>query len=351
MGSLPKIKIAFFDVKNYDRESFNAANKDFGFEITYFDSRLSKDTVDLAKGSNVVCAFVNDEISKEVVARLLDNKIELITLRCTGYNNVDLKATHGKIHVLRVPEYSPHAVAEFSLALMLCLNRKIHKAYNRVREGNFSIDKLMGFDLYGKTIGIIGTGKIGRCLVNIVKGLGMKVLAYDAFPDQKFAAEAGFNYVGLAELYQNSDIISLHCPLTKETEHMINESTIAKMKNGVMIINTSRGKIVDTAALIEGLKSGHIGYAGLDVYEEESEYFFEDLSATPISDDVLTRLFTLPNVIVTSHQAFFTEEAITNIAHTTLENIRDYFAGGYLPNEICYQCGQPCIKKLRKRCF
>jgi D-lactate dehydrogenase len=344
-------KIAFFDSKPYDRQSFEETNKDFGFSITYFENHLNRQTTELTGGFDAVCAFVNDTLDKEVIEHLAEHKIKLIGLRSAGYNNVDFKAAYGKILVVRVPAYSPYAVAEHALALMMSLNRKIHKAYNRTRDANFSINGLLGFDMHNKTAGIIGTGKIGQCLVSILKGLGMKVIAYDAYPNKEYALKENIAYVDLGELYKQADIISLHCPLNKDTMHMIDEKAISQMKKGVMIINTSRGKIIDTQGLIKGLKDGRIGAAGLDVYEEESEYFFEDKSTEMIADDVLARLFTFPNVLVTSHQGFFTKEALHNIALTTLNNFKEFFEGGYLKNEICYKCDKPCRKKQKKRCF
>ncbi len=250
-------------------------------------------------------------------------------MRSAGYNNVDLKAAYQSIHVVRVPAYSPYAVAEHAVALMLSLNRKIHRAYYRIRDGNFSINGLLGFDMHQKTLGVIGLGKIGKCLINIAFGFGMKVVVYDKFEDENYAKEKAFQYVSLEELYKESDIISLHCPLNSETNHLINQESIREMKKGVMIINTGRGKLIKTEALIEGLKNGMVGSAGLDVYEEESEYFFEDFSDSMIEDDVLARLLTFPNVLITSHQGFFTKEALGNIAKTTLENIKEYFEGGF----------------------
>lgn len=344
-------RIAFFDAKPYDRKSFDTINKNFGFDITYFDAHLNPDTVKLTKGFDVICAFVNDNIDKEVIMHLVEHGVRLIALRCAGYNNVDFKVAYGKIHVVRVPAYSPYAVAEHAVALMLSLNRKTYKAYYRTRDGNFSINGLLGFDMTGKTAGVVGTGKIGKCLIPILKGFGMNVLAYDPYPDEEYAKEKKFEYVTLEKLYKNSEIISLHCPLNAGTEHMINEKTISQMKDGVMIINTGRGKLIHTEALVNGLKSGKIGLAGLDVYEEESEYFFEDLSTEMIADDILARLLTFPNVLITSHQGFFTSEALHNIAETTLENITEYFNEGYLKNEICYKCGDSCLKKQNKRCF
>ncbi|MBM4104602.1 MAG: 2-hydroxyacid dehydrogenase [Planctomycetes bacterium] len=344
-------KIAFFDAKPYDRKSFDPNNKNFGFDISYFDAHLNEKTVELTCDFDAVCVFVNDTLNKSVIEHLIEHGIQVIGLRCAGYNNVDFKTAYNKIHVLRVPAYSPYAVAEHAAALILSLNRKIHKAYSRTREGNFSINGLLGFDMHGKTAGIVGTGKIGRCLISILKGFGMDILAYDRFLDEEYAKDAKISYVPLEELFEKSDIISLHCPLNRETEYLINKKSIGKMKPGVMIINTGRGKLIDTQALIEGLKCGKIGSAGLDVYEEESDYFFEDRSADMITDDVLARLLTFPNVLITSHQGFFTTEALQKIAETTLGNFKEFFEGGYLKNEVCYKCENPCLKKQNKRCF
>ncbi|MGL4368411.1 MAG: 2-hydroxyacid dehydrogenase, partial [Spirochaetota bacterium] len=273
-------------------------------------------------------------------------------MRCAGYNNVDLKAAYGKMHVARVPAYSPYAVAEHAVALIMTLNRKTHKAYFRTRDNNFTINGFNGFDMNGKTAGVAGTGKIGKVLIKILKGFGMDVLAYDSFEDADAARELGFTYVPLDELYRRSDIISLHCPLTKETRYMINEDTIAAMKAGVMIINTGRGQLIDTKALIKGLKSRKIGSAGLDVYEEEGDYFFEDFSVKGLDDDLLARLLTFPNVLVTSHQAFFTNEALAKIADTTLGNVKLFLEKGEIPNEICYRCQSgECLKKKTGKCF
>lgn len=343
------MKIAFYDTKNYDRQSFDRLNQIYGFKIKYFDYKLNEDTASLSNGYDVVCAFVNDTLNEEVINVLSDNGVKLIAMRCAGYNNVDFKAAFGKIHVVRVPAYSPYAVAEHALALLMTLNRKTHKAYSRTRDNNFNINGLQGFDLYQKTVGVVGTGKIGRIFAGICQGVGMKVLAYDKFPND----ESGLTYVDLETLYKSSDIISLHCPLLKDTHHLINEGSIAQMKDGVMVINTSRGGLVDTEALIDGLKSKKIGYAGLDVYEEESEYFFEDMSEEILDDDVLARLLTFPNVLVTSHQAFLTAEALENIATTTLESIAKFSKGEFLDTEICYNCDKKtvCQPERPHRCF
>jgi D-lactate dehydrogenase len=349
------IKIAFFDTKPYVKDSFERINKKFGYEIKYFKYHLSPESVLLAQGYNVVCAFVNDHISAEIIDKLYSYGVQLIALRSAGYNNVDFKAAMNKIHIVRVPAYSPHAIAEHAVALMLSLNRKIHRAYFRTRDGNFALQGLLGFDLFGKTAGVIGTGKIGKVLIKILKGFDMNILAYDLFPDQKYSKEIGFTYTDLDTLISSSDIISLNCPLTKETEYLVNEKTIARMKDGVMIINTGRGKLIKTADLVEAIKTEKVGSAGLDVYEEESDYFFEDRSSEVILDDVLARLMTFNNVIITSHQGFFTREALANIAESTLQNIKDFESGAYLENEICYQCSlkgkDSCKKNEKKRCF
>jgi D-lactate dehydrogenase len=273
-----------------------------------------------------------------MIDKLNEYGVKLIALRSSGFNNIDLKAAYEKIKIVRVPAYSPNAIAEHTVALMLVLNRKIHRAYYRTRDMNFSLDGLLGFDMYKKTAGIIGTGRIGKALAIILKGFGMEVLTNDNYPDEKFAKEHGVRYTDLDELFAKSDIISLNCPLTKETEYIINCDNIAKMKDGVMIINTGRGKLIKTVDLIDGLKAGKIGSAGLDVYEEESEFFFEDLSNRILSDDILARLLSFNNVIITSHQGFFTREALNNIAGTTMENINEFFSGKPLTNEVCLHC-------------
>lgn len=346
------IKTAFFDTKPYDRETFDAVQRGSDVELKYFAGHLSLDTVHVAAGADAICIFVNDSVTQPVAEALTTYGVRLIALRCAGYNNVDLKAVYRRIHVVRVPAYSPHAVAEHAAALLLALNRKTHKAYFRTRDGNFSIHGLMGFDLYGKTAGVVGTGKIGRIMVGILRGFGMRVLAFDPFPDTAFALSTGCIYADLPTLYREADILTLHCPLTPDNVRMINSETIAQMKRGVVIINTGRGKLIDTRALIHGLKTGWVGAAGLDVYEEETDYFFEDFSSSVIDDDVLARLLTFPNVLVTSHQAFFTREAMTNIAQTTLANLRAFFDRDELPNEICYRCGEAvCQRKTTGKCF
>lgn len=327
-------KIAFFDTKPYDRASFDEVNQRYGFDIVYHKGQLNRNNVILTRGMDAVCIFVHDSADAEIIREMADNGVKLLALRAAGFNNVDLGASEGRIRVVRVPAYSPYAVAEHAVALMLSLNRKIHRAYWRTRDGNFSLHGLMGFDMNGKTAGIIGTGKIARILIHILKGFGMNILANDVYPDERFAREAGFTYVPLEELYKRSDIISLHCPLTEQTRNMINEESIAMMKESVMLINTSRGQLIHTNALIEGLKSKKIVAAGLDVYEEEEDYFYEDKSDKIIDDDVLARLLSFNNVIVTSHQGFFTREAMRNIAETTLQNIQDFTEGKPLVNEV-----------------
>lgn len=331
-------KIAVFDAKPYDRVTFDRVNEKYGFELTYHKEHLDINNVVLANGADAVCIFVNAVVDSDVVAKLKSYGINLIALRCAGFNNVDILAAekHG-VKVVRVPDYSPHAIAEHTLALMLCLNRKVHRAFLRTRDGNFSLVGFEGFDMYGKTIGVIGTGKIGKVAIGLFKGLGMNVLAYDLYPDNAFAEAEGIKYVTLDELYANSDIITLHCPLTKETEYLICDESINKMKDGVMIVNTGRGKLIHTRHLIDGLLSRKIGYAGLDVYEEEGAYFYEDHSDAVMTDDVLARLLSFNNVIVTSHQAFFTQEAMENIANTTMNSISDFFAGKELKNQVVYK--------------
>ena len=327
-------KIAFFGAKPYDIASFDKVNEKYNYDIRYYKGHLNPNNVVLTQDTDAVCIFVNDTADAAVIDAMVDNGVKLLALRCAGFNNVDLKAAKGKLPVVRVPAYSPYAVAEYSLALMLSLNRKIHRAYWRTRDGNFSLNGLMGFDMHGETIGIIGTGKIAKILIRLLKGFGMRILAYDLYPDMKFAGEEGISYVSLDELYRESDIISLHCPLTDQTKYMIDKDSIDKMKEGVMIINTGRGLLINTNDLIEGLKEKKIAAAGLDVYEEEGEYFYEDKSDKIIDDDVLARLLSFNNVIVTSHQAFFTKEALHNIAETTLQNIEDFRCHRPLVNEV-----------------
>ncbi len=317
------MKLAFFDTKSYDIPGFDRYGIPAGVEIKYFEPNLNRDTVTLAAGFDAVCVFVNDTVDAVVVDKLCQLGVKAIVLRCAGFNNVDIKACEGKLRVFRVPAYSPHAVAEHAMALLLTINRRTHKAYIRTRDFNFSLQGLAGFDLYGKTVGIVGTGKIGRVFADICKGFGMKILAYDKFPNP----DAGLDYVDLPELFAQADIISLHCPLTEETHHLINADTIAMMKKGVTIINTSRGALVDTEALINGIKEKKVGAACLDVYEEEGDFFYEDFSGHIVQDDKLVRLIAMPNVIVTSHQAFLTSEALDNIAATTVNNLARFFSG------------------------
>jgi len=327
--------IAFFGTQPYDEASFIEKNKSFGFEFKFFKGHLNINNVILTQGVDAVCIFVNDTADAEVIRILSENKVKILALRCAGFNNVDLAAAvEYNIPVVRVPAYSPYAVAEHTVALMVSLNRKIPRAVWRTRDGNFSLNGLLGFDMHGKTAGIIGTGKIAKILIQILRGFGMNILAYDIYPDHNFARENQVVYTSLDELYKASDIISLHCPLTEDTKYLINDYSISKMKDGVMLINTGRGQLIHTTALIEGLKSKKIGYAGLDVYEEENEYFYEDKSDRIIDDDVLARLLSFNNVIVTSHQAFFTKEALENIADTTLNNIKDFIKGRPLLNEV-----------------
>ena len=317
------MKLAFFDTKSYDIPGFDRYGIPAGVEIKYFEANLNRDTAALAAGFDAVCVFVNDTVDAVVVDKLYQLGVKAIVLRCAGFNNVDIKACEGKLRVFRVPAYSPHAVAEHAMALLLTINRRTHKAYIRTRDFNFSLQGLAGFDLYGKTVGIVGTGKIGRVFADICKGFGMKILAYDKFPNP----DAGLDYVDLPELFAQADIISLHCPLTDETHHLINADTIAMMKKGVTIINTSRGALVDTEALINGIKEKKVGAACLDVYEEEGDFFYEDFSGHIVQDDKLVRLIAMPNVIVTSHQAFLTSEALDNIAATTVNNLTRFFSG------------------------
>ena len=326
------MKIAFFSTKSYDREFFNRYVSTH--EIVYFEAQLNPQTVNLAAGCRAVCVFVNDKLNKDVIAEVSRLGIKLIALRCAGFNNVDLEAAKANnIRVVRVPAYSPHAVAEHAVALILTLNRKTHKAYNRVREGNFSLERLTGFDLFEKTIGVIGTGKIGQAFCNIMLAFGCKVLAFDLIENKDIAAK-GVEYLPLIDVLQQADVVSLHCPLNEQTKHLINQQTIAMMKDEVMLINTSRGALIDTAAVIESLKTGKIGYLGLDVYEQEEKLFFNDLSENVIQDDMIMRLLSFPNVLITSHQGFFTQESLTQIAQTTLENIDAFEAGDKLKNVV-----------------
>lgn len=326
------MKIAFFSTKSYDREFFDKYVSTH--EIIYFEAPLNEQTANLAAGCNAVCVFVNDKLTASVIAELAKAGIKLIALRCAGFNNVDIAAAKANdIKVVRVPAYSPHAVAEHAVALILALNRKTHKAYNRVREGNFSLERLTGFDLYGKTVGVIGTGKIGEAFCEIMLGFGCRVLAFDLMENKELAAK-GVVYLPLLEVFQQAAIISLHCPLNEQTKHIINGQTLRVMKEGVMLINTSRGGLIDTMSVIHALKTGRIGYLGLDVYEQEEKLFFNDLSENIIQDDMIMRLLSFPNVLITSHQGFFTEEALIQIAETTLGNIDDFEAGRPLKNAV-----------------
>jgi D-lactate dehydrogenase len=328
------MNITLFSAKNYDREFFEKVNADFGHSIRYLEPRLTADTSSLADGSDAVCAFVNDQLDEATIRDLAGRGTELILLRSAGFNHVDLRAAAEQgIVVARVPAYSPHAVAEHTLALILGLNRQTHRAFNRVRERNFSLEGLLGFDLHKKTIGIIGTGTIGTTFARLLSGFGCRLLAYDPAPNDE-CKDLGVEYVDLDELFATSHVISLHCPLTPETHHLIDAQAIDQMRDGVMLINTSRGAIIDTRAVIGGLKDEKIGYLGLDVYEEEEALFFEDQSERIIQDDVFARLLTFPNVLITGHQGFFTREALTNIAETTLRNATAFDCGEGTLHEV-----------------
>lgn len=344
------MKIAFFDTKPYDKPSFDRYGEEYGIKFKYFETKLNEDTVDLAKGYDGVCAFVNDSVNAAVIDRLYEMGVQVLALRCAGFNNVDMKHAYGKIHVLHVPAYSPYAVAEHTMALLLTSIRRIHKAYIRSRDFNFSLVGLKGFDLHGKTVGVIGTGRIGRVFIDICRGFGMKVLAYDKFEASGLDNGDTVRYVELDELFANSDIISLHCPLTEDTHHIIDAPSLDRCKRGVIILNTSRGALVDAEALLAAIKSRKVGAACLDVYEEESDLFFEDNSGHILEDDTLARLISMPNVIVTSHQAFLTEEALENIAEATVKNIAGFFKNGQCPNELCYRHGNTDDCKCGK-CF
>ena len=347
-------KIAFFDAKPYDRDAFERLNAG-RYDIRYFETRLTASALPLAAGCDAVCAFVNDEIGREVIEGLAAAGIKVLAMRCAGYNNVDFKAAYdAKLTVVRVPAYSPYAIAEHAAALLLALNRHIHKASARTRDFNFSLAGLTGFDLHGKTAGIVGMGKIGTIFSHICNGFGMRVLAFDAHPHE----EAGVEYVGMERLLAESDVISLHCPLMPATHHLFNQETFCKVKPGVVLINTSRGGLIDSEALLAALRDGLVGAAGLDVYEEESEWFYEDRSDVTRQNKTLSLLVSMPNVIVTSHQAFLTREALTNIASTTLGNLDAFFSGEPLENEICYRClgtgkaaSSACAKRVGGRCL
>ena len=344
-------KVAFFDTKPYDKLCFDSANT--GYEMVYFESKLHRRSARLAAGCEAVCAFVNDTIDKETIDILYEQGVRVLALRCAGYNNVDRKAAYGKLVIVRVPAYSPYAVAEHAMGLLLCLNRKLHKAYNRTRDFNFSLVGLTGIDLHEKTVGVIGTGKIGRAFISICQGFGMRVLAHDPYP----VPDSGLEYVDMERLLKESDVLSLHCPLTKENHHLLDETAFSKMKKGVFVVNTSRGALIDSAALLEALNNGTVRGAALDVYEEEADLFFEDNSETLVQDEVLSLLVTRPNVILTSHQAFLTEEALADIARTTFANLDEVFSDSpTLTNEICYHCphraeNTACRQKRQERCF
>ncbi len=328
------IKIAFFDTKEYDKKLFDKYNKDYGYEITYLESKLNSETAPLAKGFDVVCIFVNDVVDEKTIHILEECGVKLIALRCAGFNNVDIKNLGDKLKVVRVPAYSPYAVAEHAVALLLSIDRKIYKAYQRTKKYNFTLNGLLGFDIHGKTVGVIGTGKIGKVFCQIMKGFGARILAYDLYPDENGAKEIGYEYVDLDTLLKESDIISLHCPLTPETDRIINKKTIEKMKKGVVIINTSRGKLIDTDSLVEKLEEGKIGGLGLDVYEDEEDFFMNDMSNSYKRDKYLSVLLSMPNVVITSHQAFFTQEALNKIGSDTCENIKEFFETGSCKNEV-----------------
>ncbi|GAA4280454.1 2-hydroxyacid dehydrogenase [Gaetbulibacter aestuarii] len=328
------MKIAVFNTKSYDQDYFENYNKNYHFDFTFLESALNEKTAQITSGFDAVCVFVNDVVNKETIKILAENGIRLIALRCAGYNNVDLEAAReAHIKVVRVPAYSPEAVAEHAMALILTLNRKTHKAYNRVREGNFSLKNLIGFNIHGKTLGVIGTGQIGAAFCHVAQGFGVQILAFDINENQALK-DLGVTFVSLKELFKKSDIISLHCPLNVHTKHIINKSSIAEMKEGVMIINTSRGALIDTNDVIDGLINNKIGYLGIDVYEQEENLFFEDHSEHIIKDETILRLMSFPNVLITSHQAFFTQEAMDKITTTTLDNIKSFKEGAVLKNEV-----------------
>lgn len=328
------IKIAFFDTKEYDKKLFDEYNKNYGYEITYLESKLNSETAPLAKGFDAVCIFVNDVVDEKTINILKDANVKLIALRCAGFNNVDIKKLGEDLVAVRVPDYSPYAVAEHAVALLLSIDRKIYKAYQRTKKYNFTLNGLLGFDIHGKTVGVVGAGKIGKAFINIMNGFGTKVLVYDKFHNEQLAKEMNFEYVDLDRLYKESDIISLHCPLTEDNYKMINEESLNKMKDGVLLINTSRGKLIDTKSLIKKLREGKIGGLGLDVYEDEEEFFLNDMSNSYIRDEELSILLTMPNVVVTSHQAFFTTEALNKIALDTCENIKEFFETGDCKNRV-----------------
>lgn len=328
------VKILFYDTKEYDKKLFERYNKDYGFEIKYLESKLNNETAPLANGYDAVCIFVNDRADKETLDILKECGVKLIVLRCAGYNNVDIKNLPEGMSVVRVPRYSPYAVAEHAVALLLSVDRKIYKSYQRTKKYNFTLNGLLGFDIHGKTLGVIGTGKIGKVFINIMKGFGTEVLAYDVYPDEKAAQEMGFKYTTLDELYEKSDIISLHCPLTDENTNMINKDSIKKMKKGVVIINTSRGKLINSDDLIDALGKGKIGGLGLDVFDEEEDFFLNDMSNSYYRNTELSVLLTMPNVVITSHQAFFTKEALDKIGKVSMDNIKEFFETGNCENFV-----------------
>ncbi len=330
------MRIAFFDTKPYDKASFDKYANENDIKIKYFETKLTEDTASLAQGYDAVCVFVNDNVNSVVIDKLVEYGVGIVALRCAGFNNVDLKYAYDKVHVLRVPAYSPYAVAEHAMAMLMTSIRRIHKAYIRTRDFNFSLSGMTGFDLHGKTVGVVGTGRIGRVFIDICRGFGMKVLAYDKYPYAGLADGENIRYVELDELFEKSDIISLHCPLTEDTYHIIDEESIQQCKKGVILINTSRGALVDAEALLNAIKARKVGGACLDVYEEEADFFFEDYSGHILDDDILARLISMPNVIVTSHQAFLTEEALMNIAETTIKNIVEFATHNKCSNELCY---------------
>lgn len=328
------VKILFYDTKEYDRELFDEYNTKYKFKIKYLETKLNSETAPLAKGYDAVCIFVNDMADKETLEILSDEGVKLVVLRCAGYNNVDIKNLPDKLRVVRVPGYSPYAVAEHAVALLLSVDRKIYKAYQRTKKYNFTLNGLLGFDIHGKTVGVIGTGKIGRAFINIMKGFGTNILAYDIYKDEKYEKESGIKYVELDELYEKSDIISLHCPLTADNNNMINKEAMAKMKDGVVIINTSRGKLINSNDLVEELGKGKIGGLGLDVFDEEEEFFLNDMSNSYYRNTELSLLLSMPNVVITSHQAFFTKEALSQIGKISMENIYNFFKTGKCENFV-----------------
>ena len=329
------MKIAFYDTHSYDKNSFELTNKAFGYEIHYNEFKLNENTVVTAQGYDAVCVFVNDVVNAWVISALKDCGVKLIALRCAGFNNVDLQAAkNAGIAVVRVPAYSPYAVAEHGIALLMSLTRHIPQAYLRTKTANFSIEGLTGRDLHGLTAGVLGTGKIGRIMAGLLKGFGMELIVYDKFPNEEWAKEIGAKYVSVEEIFRESDVLSLHCPLTEETKHIVNHDTMKMMKSDAVIINTGRGALIDSKALVHALKHKHIGGIGMDVYEEESKYFFNDWSTEVMTDDVLARLLTFPNVIITGHQAFLTTNALKNISDVTLQNIKDFSEGKELVNEV-----------------